>query len=877
MKFLSKDKSSDKLEPPQPTTNNVVEQSSGIVRKRSGTASSAKDDDVEDADDVYTSMQTPPPKVKVSKDEETVSGESTFSSTHSTIRKMVSSVLPKVEPLPVKTFLCLAIWCAIPAAIYILLFTEMGYGELFYYQLSYKFGDSSYIFAGTLIISAFFFYILDIGEWNSAFGKMFRFICILAMFATFVVLVMLVSNEHPFGLISLFALFNPLWMLGVKSIFYRSRDARTFLSWLSGPLLLVAVCTIGAFIGWIAADYDNEWNAVTKIEAAQRSGCEPNFDNYPNCAAEDGAGGYTTCFYVDDTNDHQQLIFPDGCEQSCTNVYNDCANGFILWAGPILMCLSMIFLSFFCTFLRSNGETNEDDIFNFGKLWFFVLFILWASASLSGTAAGVSSSLVTLTLASLLGAFILVSASFSKEEQRHNQKAAWARLHEKYGDNIDIVRGLFVVTCSPIFIAYLFLSAINQLVRRIGINPCSQPSHDSETNTTGIVTVKAKQQLTQMRAWDRAKVFTFAVYWGVVFMVMQVLVANLTVVFLSWMIEKTANSGLVAVTGIMCAVGVLMFLLPPVPGVPVYLTLGIVLSAQGYEILGWGGSIAYATFVGIVLKLFSSALQQKMIGENLSHYTSVRQFVGVNSKLMKSMRLVLGKNGLSVSKVAILIGGPDWPTSVLCGIMKLGLFQILLGTLPIVFLIFPTCLTGALLYMTSIETDTGNPYFPWAGTASTISASATAMVQFGSMLVAAYYLEQAADQRADEVEAIEDDKEVKEADDRDAHLNKCYESVTRWNVVPLMPRFILTCSLVSITTSCYMVQFFTDLCFAPHSLTDSIDENLDGNVANLFLPLGWVSVFLFTASIILLSIFSSWGKVSVCPPFFSLNHMCLYI
>ena len=52
------------------------------------------------------------------------------------------------------------------------------------------------------------------------------------------------------------------------------------------------------------------------------------------------------------------------------------------------------------------------------------------------------------------------------------------------------------------------------------------------------------------------------------------------------MIEKTANLGLAAVTAIIAGVGVLMFLLPPVPGVPVYLTLGIVLSAQGYELLG---------------------------------------------------------------------------------------------------------------------------------------------------------------------------------------------------------------------------------------------------------------------------------------------------
>ena len=480
------------------------------------------------------------------------------------------------------------------------LLQQMGFGESFYYQLSYQFGGYAYIFAGILIISGFFFYILDVGEWNSAIGNVFRFCAASGIFITFVILIMLVSNEHPFGLISLFALFNPLWMLMVKSLFYKTRDARTFLSWLSGPLLLVALLTVGTFIGWICANYDNKWNTVTKVEAAERTGCEANFKNYENCMSQDGSGG--TCFYVDYTNERQELVFPDNCDQMCLNVYNDCANGFILWAGPVLMCLSMIFLSFFCTFLRSEG-TGEDDIFNFGKLWFFVLFILWASASLSGTAAGVTSSLVTLTLASLMGAFIFLSASFSKEEQKHNQKAMWIRIHEKYGDSLDIVRGLFVVTCSPIVVAYFMLSAINQLVRRIGVNPCAQPSCDSDNNA-GLVTVKAKKQLTRMRAWNRAKVFTYAVYWGVAYMILQVLVANLTVVFLSWMIEKTANLGLVPVTGIMCAVGVMMFLLPPVPGVPVYLTLGIVLSAQGHAILGkWAGVEVSPWFIQIMISM----------------------------------------------------------------------------------------------------------------------------------------------------------------------------------------------------------------------------------------------------------------------------------
>jgi hypothetical protein len=99
-------------------------------------------------------------------------------------------------------------------------------------------------------------------------------------------------------------------------------------------------------------------------------------------------------------------------------------------------------------------------------------------------------------------------------------------------------------------------------------------------------------------------------------MILQVLVAKLTVVFLSWMIERTASFGLVAVTGIMIGVGVLMFLLPPVPGLPVYLALGIVLPAQGHELMGWTWSIIYSSAVGLFLKLASSALQQDCLERN---------------------------------------------------------------------------------------------------------------------------------------------------------------------------------------------------------------------------------------------------------------------
>lgn len=504
--------------------------------------------------------------------------------------------------------------------------------------------------------------------------------------------------------------------------------------------------------------------------------------------------------------------------------------------------------------------TNEAEIFNFGKIWIFVLCILWASASLAGTAAGVTTSLATLTLASLVGSAIFMSASFSKDHRKNSTKAVIDRLREKYSSSLDYLRGAFVVTCLPFIAVYFLLSMINQYFRKSGINPIAQPSKENAGDSTSILTVKAEKQLNRMKSWDRVRVITIAIYWGIFYMGMQVVVAQLTVVFLSWLIDATADFGLLAVSGILCGVGVVMFLLPPVPGVPVYLTLGIVLAAQGYDSLGWMGSIFYATSVGLVLKLFSSACQQKLIGEQLSHKVKVRQFVSVNSTLMKSMRIVLGEKGLSIPKVAILIGGPDWPTSVLCGIMRLELFQIILGTTPIVFLIFPTCLTGALMFMTSLQNGNGNPVYPWAGSITTLTASLTAMVQFGSMLVAAYYLEQTATRRSDEAKALGDDEEVKEADEKDEYMKKCFHDVTRWDIVPTLWKGVLLTSLGSIISSCYLVQFFSDLCFVQHTLTDSIEENLGGNVANMFLPVGWVAVGLFTGSIVLLQMFSRWGS-----------------
>jgi hypothetical protein len=61
---------------------------------------------------------------------------------------------------------------------------------------------------------------------------------------------------------------------------------------------------------------------------------------------------------------------------------------------------------------------------------------------------------------------------------------------------------------------------------------------------------------------------------------------------------------------------------------------------------------------------------------------------------MKAFRYVLSRKGNYWSKVVILVGGPDWPTSVFTGILGLPMLPMLAGTLPVLVPIALTVLAG---------------------------------------------------------------------------------------------------------------------------------------------------------------------------------------
>ena len=81
--------------------------------------------------------------------------------------------------------------------------------------------------------------------------------------------------------------------------------------------------------------------------------------------------------------------------------------------------------------------------------------------------------------------------------------------------------------------------------------------------------------------------------------------------------------------------------------------------------------------LALLLKLTAVVLAAA-IGELLGKKVSIKYMVGVHKVSIRAIEMILKRPGLNKAKVAILIGGPDWPTSVLTGILGLSLPQMLL-------------------------------------------------------------------------------------------------------------------------------------------------------------------------------------------------------
>lgn len=241
---------------------------------------------------------------------------------------------------------------------------------------------------------------------------------------------------------------------------------------------------------------------------------------------------------------------------------------------------------------------------------------------------------------------------------------------------------------------------------------------------------------------------------------------------------------------------------------------------------------------------------------------AIRRAVGVNSDGIRAMRVILSDPRFTMQKVYVLVGGPDWPVSVLCGILNLPLFPILMGTQPVIALVLPSALAGSFAYMGSIVDENGLAKYSWADTMAAVASACIAASIFTFMMLAAGAVKETFDKRRDEIDAIPIDEEVQKADDMAAKKEEAYSEAVAWANVPIWAKLSLI-SAVGCMISCFFIlSRFSEQCFAEYDLMYTIDEHLDGQWHNLVLPLGWYALLLTGIATVFLVIFKSWAGVS---------------
>lgn len=386
----------------------------------------------------------------------------------------------------------------------------------------------------------------------------------------------------------------------------------------------------------------------------------------------------------------------------------------------------------------------------------------------------------------------------------------------------------------PLMPVVLAISMLNQLVRKCrGIYKRPESQGDTGPSTPMTVsercidvdpeklylTPRVHNRINLLKEWNWLSLILKSYLLCCAF-ILYTLTPSILNPSLAWMNSAIDESGMPfpAVVALTFLIGVTAFLLPPVPGMTVYLFGGLVISGnsppKGTDEGFWIGA-AVNIAMAFVLKLVACAVQQVAIGGLLGKSMWVRQTIGVHKVFVRCIEAVLRKPGLSVGKVAILCGGPDWPVSVTAGILKLSLFEMELGTLPIIGFIIP-CALGGSFYLKKGESEM------WANTASLMLVVAL-MVSCFLLAVATWALQEELEHNREELERPrKENVDLEWIDYRSEQIAKRID--IDWHKVPSVVRVLLVIGVVIHILVCDAFAFGASYIIGDFAVNDPLSE-----------------------------------------------------
>jgi hypothetical protein len=588
-----------------------------------------------------------------------------------------------------------------------------------------------YACAALGLLVFFLAYIADISYWSEHMAPL-KTLVFASIALSLTVTSIFGAKSYPIAPLALMIALQPLVLIVIKRFALPDISPTKYLRSCAASLFIIFVAVEVLWILWAFGDEKNEWGRELERTYAGKLGCH-----------------YTT----------------GSCSSNCASGLEEdkfCLIPYIVWIAPTFAGSVCFAFAFICLLLADGKEKRHMGVHIFITLVIVGLGGMWVAASVSSMEAEFSNIMTTLMIMflSIWGSLIGCTVGWQTLRAKAGEVPFIQQL-EKICHS-DWIKALGFFCCSPLFVMYTALSFVNQIVR---LNCCrckcfyNQKMHHltEHREAEGWLTKACSDQISQIWQWNWSSVWVKIMYIGLGYITLEVGVMKCITVFLAWLNATLASMPLGQVVAIFYFTGLFLFLLPPVPGVPVYLAGGVImvkatlrtcrasttcpgemlvsnvtdiLAAVGdvgdgalADVVGataecpqgmtgsmsFPASVLFMIGIGFCIKMNAIAIQQKGFGEQLSNNLTVKCLVGVNSNTVKAMRLILTEKGMTLGKVCILCGGPDWPTSVLTGILKLDLLPMLFGSIPIIFIaVGPCVLAGAFTMKAGLASSGGN-------------------------------------------------------------------------------------------------------------------------------------------------------------------------
>lgn len=710
-------------------------------------------------------------------------------------------------------------------ALFVFVFSGLPYAkgdELFLWLSEYY--QWTWIVGGAAVCLTLGLVVLDVRFWKGQW--MYAAVGLVLLNATmYGIAAVLAVKEFYVVPMGYFLLGSPFLLMLLRRTVFQDMDMIAFMWTLHFSLMLQA-CGVGAvWIAWLVIER-KWWNVETKVEFYVRMGCNTTAlsDDLINATL---SGGLTP----------EQRVSVD-------NELVGCTSAFMLWLSPAVLGLWSFVFSMVIFFLarmlsdarkKRNSATAVDSLAQvFIMAVALGLFGMWAAAGIAGAEMNLTNVILSLAFLAMVVIGIVVIAVFGAGAMNEGLKGTplGALLLKNMGG--DWAKAIILLLVTPFFCLYLIVSLFTQCSRRL-FN-CTKDLEDHEKRQ--LFTSRANGYLAKVRQWNWTSVFVKSIYLGILFFLLSVGVVRIVTLFLSWLNGELANLSLVVNTFIFIAVGIIMFLNPFIPGVPVYLSGGIILVASARPAMGFWGAVVYVIGICSFLKFTAIVMQQKLIGEQWAgKKVWIRKLVGINSEDIRAIRIILQEPGMTLKKVSVLCGGPDWPVSVLTGILKMPLCSMLYGSIPVILLIAPTVLAGATL----LRASEGGIW----GSLSTLVLGITVVVQSAAMLIAIHFIAATVMTHREEIEKIPLDQEVLALEKAERKKNRMQVHLIHWKRLDPVNKVLLVLSASCMAGSCYVFQLLSSRCFVPFEVSDTIADKLDGDPLNIVLPLGWIGLIMF--------------------------------